>query len=572
MRCQEARMLIYTYLDGCLAGQVERAFFAHLSQCKNCQQELEYARQTHALLEKFCTPVEPPADFVDQVMAALDRVVPQETAGIGEPVAPVRQDGHREKQKRRGFVWNFRRLAQVASFVVLSAAVWFGTMFNGGLQLARTPDLGVTPETGYEQPGEQVEKPDLQQEQGTVRPGNEKVGPSTVAGEEETASPERTESGEPSGETGQEIVSPGAEGDSREVKPEEVPVEDPPAQPVQVAQAPAEHSVPEPEIMEPAGLFMAAGAEGPEALNSVSLQRVAVGEETQHYNGIITGNKVRYLEGALGSPLTIWEAGMAGENPRPLGKTGKPVTADPVWSPDGNRLAYLHRNEERLALYIDDLAGGAVEVAPSSQPGEIKHPVWSGKGELAYLLAGEGNYHIAVSNGQDSPVVAATDYLGSLAWSPDGNTIAYGKNGHLYTVNRDGSQEKALVKLEGQLQGIAWSSDGRIAVSVKGTGNRQGLWVGKADGTDWQKVAETGGGRELKWSPDGRKVAFTDVQGMGYLLTFAQDGKRDKLYAVTPERGNGGAKKLAWSSGSDELILEWAPTGEPTGIWKAVLP
>lgn len=571
MRCQEARALIYTYIDGCLAGQVERAFFGHLSQCKNCRQELEYARQTHALLEKYCTPVEPPADFLDQVMAAIDGIVPEETAPVQEPKQVVPEQMSRQKAKEKSFTWSFRRLAQVASLVFLSGAVWFGTMLNGGFQLARTPDLGINPETGYEQPQQQEKQPSAQETGVAVQPGNDEAKRPQPSHEESiTTPPEAADNGDVT-EINRQDNQPVSETENNQkaVEQPEPPVEEVTPQPVQVAQVkPPELPVADPEIMEPTGVFRAAGIENGETLSSISLQRLAFGDETQHLNGVFTGNKVRYLDGKLGNQLTIWEAGSSGEQPGPLGKTGKAVAASPVWSNDGKRLAYLHQNK----LYIDDLAGGAVEVAPAAASGEIKYPVWSGKGELAYLLIDGTANHVVVSNGQDSPVVASTDYTGGLAWSPDGSSIAFGKNGQLYTVSRDGSQEKAVTKLEGQLQGIDWSSTGNIAASVKGTHSQQGLWVGGADGSNWQRVAETAGGRELKWSPDGRKVAFTDAQGMAYVLTFTQDGQRDKLYAVTPEKGNGGARNMAWSANSSQLLLEWAPTGEPTAIWKASLP
>lgn len=570
MRCQEARTLIYTYIDGCLAGQVERAFFGHLSQCKHCQQELEYARQTHALLEKYCTPVEPPADFLDQVMSAIDGLTQEETSAVQETQQIVHETGSKEKPKQKSFAWSLPRLAQVASLVLLSGAVWFGTMFNGGFQLARTPDLGINTETGYEQPQEQGEQPSSRETGGVANPVSGQVEEPQVSHENGTVPGDITSGDEVTETTGQDSQPvPETEAQPEEIKQQEPPATEVTPPPVQVAQAqPPELPLADPEIVEPTGVFRPAGAENGGTLSSISLQRLAFSDETQHLNGIFTGNKVRYLDGNLGQQLTVWEAGSGGEKPGPLGKTGKTVAASPIWSNDGKKLAYLHQNK----LYIDDLSGEAVEVAPAAKAGEIKYPVWSGKGELAYLLTDATANHIVVSDGQESPIVATTDYTGGLAWSPDGETIAYGKQGHLYTVNRDGTQEKAVTKLEGQLQGLAWSSTGSIAASVKGTHSQEGLWVGEANGSNWQRVAETAGGRELKWSPDGRKVAFTDDQGMAYVLTFTQDGQRDKLYAVTPEKGNGGARNIAWSANSRQLLLEWAPTGEPTAIWKASLP
>lgn len=170
-------------------------------------------------------------------------------------------------------------------------------------------------------------------------------------------------------------------------------------------------------------------------------------------------------------------------------------------------------------------------------------------------------------------MIATTDSDCGPAWSSDGTQIAYGKDGSLHIVKRDGTQDKAVAKLEGKLQGIAWSpGNNKIAVSVKGSNNQNSLWIGHPSGNNWEKVAEVGGGRILTWSPDGSKIAFTDAQGGAYLMTFTAQGSKGELYPITPDQGNGGAKAISWTGDAKELVVEWAPAQEAQGLWKAILP
>jgi len=557
MRCQDARSLIYTYLDGSLTGQVERAFFGHLSQCPHCQQELEYARQTHALLEKYCTPVDPPADFVDRVMAALDGITPEqpaETTGTPPPQAPVWY----------GFK-SLRRWAQVASVAALAAAVSLTSWLSGGFQLARTP----TPEP-FPANVETAGEPALPQEPGLQQPletpgmtGQDAPAPAHSDGDVsiEPAPPAEPASPEQSGEpVGPEKQEPAKEpGDSQPLPGAEVT---PP-------EAPAAGE----EVPVPAGPFKAAQAGQGEALKSVTLEKLALAGDGLPSSGIFTGQELKYLAGHPGEKMTIWTWHPATGKLEAAGETAKEVQGSLAWSPDGRRLAYLHRSHQGLFLYIDDLAGGAIRVAPAAPEGEIKYPAWSVKGEISYLLVtGTGPNHIVVSNGQDSRVLASTDSDCGPAWSPDGTQVAYGKEGYLRVVKRDGSHDQAVAKLEGNLQAVAWSPAGKLAVSVKGPQHQQGLWIGHPSGSHWEKAAEIGGGSLVSWSPDGSKVAFTDAQGSAYLLTFTADGKKAGLYPITPDAGNGGVQSLAWTADGQGLIIEWQPQQETRGLWKVILP
>lgn len=93
-----------------------------------------------------------------------------------------------------------------------------------------------------------------------------------------------------------------------------------------------------------------------------------------------------------------------------------------------------------------------------------------------------------------------TEGADDLSWSPDSQTLAFSKNGDVYTVPRTGGSPERL--FEGTSP--AWSPDGtRMAVVIDGD-----IFVYRiSDGERTQITME--GGLDPAWSPDGEKIAFS---------------------------------------------------------------
>jgi Tol biopolymer transport system component len=207
----------------------------------------------------------------------------------------------------------------------------------------------------------------------------------------------------------------------------------------------------------------------------------------------------------------------------------------PVFSPDGNRLALredISMDGGGIAVMDVGLQAGR---PAGAQPVELFHgfadsPTWSPDGtRVGYITtAASGTWQaFTVAAGGSAPAALpgipahATD----LAWSPDGNWIAFANYENsaeqvkdIYLIHPDGSGLVNLTNTAGfDEEGPAWSPDSRqIAFAKRGrTGPVGGsdIFRMNADGSGMiQVTTDPADEFDAAWSPDGTQIAFTSTR------------------------------------------------------------
>ena len=236
----------------------------------------------------------------------------------------------------------------------------------------------------------------------------------------------------------------------------------------------------------------------------------------------------------------------------------------PVWSPDGTRIAYLGKaGYHPYGIHVVTLDGLDYAVV-TDEPGvpaplpDDRGLAWSPDGaRIAYRCMGPSNWNICVVNADGTGAMNLTAGRacgGSLCgesqpqWSPDGTRIVFQGDGYdepttlpsdIFVVSADGTGMVNLTNTPDDSEWLPlWSPDGgRIAFVTSEPDASRGLKVMRADGTDVIRLNErcadyllrSDFGFTFSWSPDGTQLlhncgplTVVDVDGTGetVLLDF----------------------------------------------------
>ncbi|HEX7315495.1 MAG TPA: hypothetical protein VF297_16365 [Pyrinomonadaceae bacterium] len=268
------------------------------------------------------------------------------------------------------------------------------------------------------------------------------------------------------------------------------------------------------------------------------------------------GDRVAFVSDRRGS-YEIFLMNADGGNQRPL-RGGSPVNGfNFVWSPDGTRLAYPSGGDvyvvEVVAPGGGDSTAAPVNISSGKPAGSLDiEPSWApGGGRLVVRNSTNcpGCSDLYTLNADGSGRTQITFAVGAEAnprWSPVGQQIAYENlNGarDLYVVNADGT---GAVKVSGDVGSFgpaAWAPDGTRLAFVSGIGGN--AYAANADGSGLTQLSDLHASGSVFWSPDCAKVAFHNDNG-----TFVD------IYVVNAD-GSRKASNYTKTRRDDESSSSW---------------
>ena len=247
-----------------------------------------------------------------------------------------------------------------------------------------------------------------------------------------------------------------------------------------------------------------------------------------------------------------------------------PEGDDPVWSPDGRRLALINGYVDEFGVAHTAIAitrpNGShlrrVHLRPTQEgPTGPYQASWAPDGRhLVFTEAVKGGiepydglFTVKVDGSQERTVIAPskTNPPAEATWAPDGSEIAFVDNQRtLEAIHPNSSLHRVIYGL-----GIAtvpsapsWSPDSRqIAFSARpGAGSTNDVMVINRDGTNPRVIAE---GITPVWSPDGTQIAFIAISGM-----------TTQIEVVNVDGSNRRALPLRYPTPRDfPISLDWQP-------------
>lgn len=246
----------------------------------------------------------------------------------------------------------------------------------------------------------------------------------------------------------------------------------------------------------------------------------------------------------------------------------------PVWSPDGNWLAFESDMTGNWDIWLIHRDGTGLKQITHESSNE-RFASWSPDGtRLAFASDRSGNWDIWSLNVNGTGPRQLTRFNGldiAPVWSPDGKRIAFVSSRSMdvlvWVMDADGGNVQGMPNIRCGDWVSAWGPDARSVAAVSSMRGKSDIWVIDTQArTIKQLTQKTETRRDFlpAWSPDGTRIAFvSERNGRRDIWMMDRDGNNERRIG----KGVLGTHELKYNvdkqvfDGLSFLYLSWSPDG-----------